>query len=558
MATGLAPTRRRPARCLGNLSGTALATQPFVRSKLRSAGALVAVLGTGACNEHPVKDVEYSDLDGRTPSWGVFECAPPEQVDVLLVIDDSPSMAGEQTRLAANLRGIMNAYRFAGQNLDVRIAVTSTTVPSPGCSPDAANDGRFITTTCRERLDDFIVSDSIEGEAADLRDVCLDACPFDAFGLEDESGVPSNNRWITNAGPISNVPEGVDPSDALACLGLQGANGCTFESPLEAMQRALIRARTPDDPQFGFLRPTASLFVLFITDEPDCSLRPSATDVLDPGGSRTFWSDPKAAYPTSAACWNAGVQCTGDPGSHDECHPVGRRADGELTEGDDSVLYPVERYIELLDGVLHEKHQVAPGLDQRVFISTVGGVPRDFASGDPIPYAEAETSAEQASFGIGPACTSRPARGYPPVRLRELVETYASGIQQELVSVCDGSYLSALACIPGPSYPKICLPQCMSDVEHNAIHGACTIVHHRDDGESLDVPPCEHRNGRWRFPHASDHACYIVREAGEWSCAGDSSNLIDIIRRYADSGCVEIDCPRVGILPDCPTLPGLE
>jgi hypothetical protein len=146
------------------------------------------------------------------------------------------------------------------------VAVTTTST----CMGDA---GTFVSTTCRERLDDFVVEESVDGPAADVRAAaCTDVCPLDAMALEPSRVVGSSalqpRPWLQH-GRFGNLPNGVDLSDAIACTVPVGISGCTHETPLLALQAALARARDPGDPQHGFLRHDASLFVVIVADEDE-------------------------------------------------------------------------------------------------------------------------------------------------------------------------------------------------------------------------------------------------------------------------------------------------
>ncbi len=95
------------------------------------AAAVVAVLA--ACNEVPVRNltttyqVQIQELRDR---------GKPAKLDVLWVIDDSPSMCQEQQSLASSFRTFLEVFqRFT--SIDMRVAVTSTNV----CAPDPRNPG---------------------------------------------------------------------------------------------------------------------------------------------------------------------------------------------------------------------------------------------------------------------------------------------------------------------------------------------------------------------------------------------------------------------------------
>src|SRR5690606_20250072 len=120
-------------------------------------------------------------------------------------------------------------------------------------------------------------------------------------------GEAAPRPWIESYSGVGNLPSGIDTLEAFQCFAPQGISGCGWESPLEAMARALDNMQNPERPEHGFLRSDALLAVLIVTDEVDCSISPGMGDALFV--DKTFW---EGNLMTSAACWNAGVACSGE------------------------------------------------------------------------------------------------------------------------------------------------------------------------------------------------------------------------------------------------------
>jgi hypothetical protein len=157
-----------------------------------------------------------------------------------------------------------------------------------------------------------------------------------------------------------------------------------------------------------------------------------------------FWSDPDAQYPTSAVCWNAGVTCTGGPGTYDACSSANKTVNGNDGNDGNAVLQPVSRY----SGI---KSQF-PGKPIRVFALT--GVPEGYATGDSdIVYQDSPDPVFQGDFGIGPGCAdlgdpNYPQVGLPPVRVREVANAFRGDSQRpRLHSICSDDYAPALQSI---------------------------------------------------------------------------------------------------------------
>ena len=343
-------------------------------------------------------------------------------VDIIFVVDNSGSMGEEQARLAASVNSLVDTLNAAVPPVDYRIAVTTTDNGNPWCQGTSSESGTFRATSCRERTNEFVFQGVQEGDVTD--EACLDVCAQDSLDLD----VP----WIDVDGATgsSNVPSG-DVTGALRCLLPQGIDGCGFEQPLESLRTALARVETLGEPNNGFRRPGALLAVAMVTDEVDCSYNPAHQTIFLPEGNRVFWSNQQDPAPTSALCWNAGVECTGSE-TYEECHAADLNIDGNPVAGDpatDAVLRPLSGYIDELSS-------------EAVYMVAINGVADDGS----IVYADTATDPDfQNSFGIGPGCSSSDSGAVPPVRIRQLVETVSG--PGNLHSVCDEDYSPALAAL---------------------------------------------------------------------------------------------------------------
>jgi hypothetical protein len=363
--------------------------------------------------------------DGTT---GVDTGEPPmpttRQVSVLFVIDNSGSMGEEQANLVAALDPFLGALT----DVDLRIAVTTTDNGNPWCQGTGPEGGRFVASQCRSRLSDFIFQGPTE---VDATTACTDYCPA---SLDGWSG-PASPWYERQADGTTNVGN-IEFADAVRCGLPQGINGCGFEQQLESMYKALARADAPQEAEFGFVDPGGLVAVILVTDEVDCSTDNEADTIFLPDGDRTFWSMPEGqASPTSAVCWNAGVECSGGPGTYDECHSVSLDALGNAVPDDEGVMRPLPRYTERLadsGAIAYGIVGVPSGGAAIVYRDAPGGTPND--------------PNFQVNFGIGPGCTSTVAEAVPPVRLRELVEGSPASAGA-LYSVCDLDWSSTLAAI---------------------------------------------------------------------------------------------------------------
>lgn len=485
-------------------------------------------------------------------------CLPvPPAVDVLLVIDDSPSMHEEAAALAENLRGFSQLYQRSV--LDYRIAVTSTDLGNPSCDPATADDGALLASSCRARPEQFVRGASVEAGPIDVWDEgCASHCGLDSLERLPTAlfeGGPARPRpWLERVGGVGNLPDGVDPDEALACLGSLGVSGCAFESPLAAAARALERSADPRDPAFGFLRPHAALLVLFITDEDDCSHRAEHGDVFEPGGDRALWSDPTAPEPTSAVCWSAGVAC--EAGDRGACHPVHRGPDGAPVPAEAAVLEPPEDHIALYEAIDRSKRAgvlYSPDVPG-VYVRRVGGT----LALEPAGAVDPQTLR---AFGTGPACTGEDGReAFPAPRLQVVVDAFPQDPGSRATSICEDVWIDALACVPAPFGGSEqpwdgCFVGCPEDEDPSTpgLQPRCRLERHDTlaDGRSTrrTLPRCE-----W----ADDgEPCWWpeVEDRGPWCLAAGGAfevRLRDVVPA-ARGTCLTLACaastrPRA----DCP------
>jgi hypothetical protein len=150
------------------------------------------------------------------------------RIDVIVVMDDSPSMAAHQARALESLRNAFDSV-FSALPLrpDVEMRVISSTAAGdaalPGCGKPAASD-----------------------------------CAVPAGGVFRQS---------QTCGEPSNFDGAV--ATAVSCAARFPATGCGIEQPLAALQASLQRRG---------LRPYALPVVVIVTDEDDCSSGTFAVD----------------------------------------------------------------------------------------------------------------------------------------------------------------------------------------------------------------------------------------------------------------------------------------
>ena len=437
--------------------------------------------GADGGEEDTGEKLDAGNASGGNGCAGDLGCT--DQIDLLIILDNSGTMGEEQLNLARNfpllIERLENLTDSDGTpvNPDVQIMVTTTDFANPACAPSQPPGyepakGAPISTSCTTRLQDFT---NLIGDVS-IPEACSNSCP---------AAVEPEGNFIAFSPFEDNIPDSVTPTDidgdgdedspaaqALSCIGPQGINGCGYEAPLEIMLQALYDGAEWNSNSTPFLRDGALLAVAIITDEADCSIQDfsimteSTYHEVDPATGNTRAS--------SALCWNAGVDCTAaGAGAYSECHS----RDGEMQ--------PTSRYINFLVGELRENRGKevimlgilgVPPVTERnpnpPFQPTAGGVfdlmYRDWADGQypggdilPDEFTAGVTAADkQFDFGIGPGCTGTDANGdftgqaIPPVRIKEVCEALnlddtAEGTRCCIESICDDDFSPAIECLTG-------------------------------------------------------------------------------------------------------------
>jgi len=466
--------------------------------------ALLAALT--ACNPVEVKEIEEDTGGcgrGLRCSYKGVSLQTVARIDLLVVVDNSGSMAPSQAKLVAGLEALLGRFQGSRSSLDLRVAFTTTDHGNPLCPDSTPEHGEFVLSSCLDRVDagEFLyegVDPPIDGAYA-----CTDACSLSNAALtiqptstEDDPELKPR-PWVELGVASSNLPVGVSLAEAIACFAPQGIAGCGYESPLESMFLALHRSETAQDPNAGFLRPEATLAVVLVTDEVDCSYNPAHEDVFLT--EKALWSDPEAAAPTSALCWRAGVECIGDPAGYASCAAQSVGVDGSVGVDDgEAVLHPMGRYLDVLAELEQERRMY--DASSEVLVAVIGGVPEGY-TGEELIYSAAGEQAYLDEFGVDPGCVDlngEPAA--PPVRLRELEEAQRVGEGPDnlnLSSVCAPAFDPALAALGDQIIDRIgfvCMPECVRDVDRTTptVEVNCTLRDtYYEEGEVRDLPQCE-------------------------------------------------------------------
>ena len=185
--------------------------------------------------------------------------APARMLDLVFMVDNSPSMAPKVAKLNQQFPKLIEALKDPNDGTlpDLRVAIidsdlgTGGAYPSGPCGPKTLPDGMS----------------SIYGDMGRFQMIHSAACGVTnpaATYLEYKAGQPLNF-----AGDINTV---------FACLaGNLGVQGCGEQHSLQAFEFALVAGGLGqvNDAQHTMVRSNAYLGLVFLTDEDDCSAAPN-------------------------------------------------------------------------------------------------------------------------------------------------------------------------------------------------------------------------------------------------------------------------------------------
>ncbi|MCS6797209.1 MAG: hypothetical protein NZ898_01545 [Myxococcota bacterium] len=318
-----------------------------------------------------------------------------DRVDLLLMVDNSGSMAEEQASLAEQIPRLVRALVTGDADDDGVVDFRPVQDLHVGViTPDMGTGGHRVPT-CHEPLfgdDGVLRTDAPVGRGCGPR-------------------YPS----------VLSYSPGVEP-DAFArdvsCVARRGTGGCGFEQQLEAVLKALTPSSSPlrfqagtrghgDGANAGFLRPDSLLAIVMLTDEEDCS-------VADPELFAPFTT----VYP-------------GDMNLRCFLYP--------------SAVHPIARYVDGLRALRADE----PGL---LLFAAITGVPVDLVDGvgDPPPETydyfariladpRMQERPDPSGMGLVPSCDV-PGRGVamPPRRIVAVASALQTGLDGSGRSVPSG------------------------------------------------------------------------------------------------------------------------
>jgi hypothetical protein len=262
--------------------------------------ALTLALGlaAGCIEDHPAPSAPVLHAQ-QPPPPQTFPASGGGQLDLLFVIDNSPSMGPMQAELMQSLGNLVAPLEALAVPPDLHVGIVSSDLGAgrfqyvPGCR--VGGDQGFLQNTPRHPTK--CGSGTGQGQLLTVSDRFLTLAP-------DPAGGPPKANFTGTL------------SDAFACYAALGDQGCGFEYQLASAQAALtpcspagLSPACPGGPNDGFLRQDAYLAVIVLSNEDDASA-PADTNLWDPSeDSVTSVLGPLTSYRQ----FEFGVVCDGLP-----------------------------------------------------------------------------------------------------------------------------------------------------------------------------------------------------------------------------------------------------
>ncbi|MEP6652487.1 MAG: hypothetical protein ABJA82_03960 [Myxococcales bacterium] len=424
--------------------------------------AIVPVLW--ACN---ARKLAPPKPDPKAVVKAKFQQSVNRDLDLLFMIDDSQSMAPLQKKMRDRLPDFMDVLKTLPGGLpNVHVAVVSSSLGAgvysnvPGCESDPNGN----------------TSGNMNG-AFQHSAACTQLNPGEKFLIDIAN--PAGGR-------IQNFT-GSDITPVFSCIADLGQKGCGFEHQFAATQLALERSLTAGDENAGFLRDSAYLAVVMLTNEDDCSV-PVDSKLFDPAQLKI--ADPLGGL-QSYRCNEFGHLCGGPPPSSPPHLPPPANAPVTLNNchsAEDGKLVTVAGFTKFLK-------DLKPSNPDQVLVAAIAGPVTPYV----VEGLVVETGAGmEAQPAIRHSCTSGTAGAEyadPAVRVKEWLDGFPKD-NQVFQSICAADFKPAMTAIAKAIGAKL-VAQCITGkiADNAAGQPDCDVSEQTKDGAGNihlnNIPMCD-------------------------------------------------------------------
>jgi hypothetical protein len=352
---------------------------------MRNAVILTSLLGVAVLTGCPDRTIsEVSPEQGRV-EYKDIPVNVSRKVDILFVIDDSPSMLDKQTNLKANFPNFINVLNTIQGGLpDVHIGVVTSDLGSSGA--------------------DGVTAPGIGGSAQGSCNGTGKNGALQTYGTTLVTGKYISDAPPTTMGGMRQVNYTGPLTAAFQAIASAGANGCGFEQHIEAAKRALQPSNTANA---GFLRSDAFLAIIIIGDEDDCSMEHAtliATDTSQLGPLQSF------------RCTRYGITCDTGGATSDAMNQVGPKGMCHSNESG-QYLTKIGDYVTFFKGL-------KPDDPTKVIVAAIAGVTTPVET-----ELRAPSGSTTAIPALAHSCTYTDSSNMvevadPAIRFKELVDSF--------------------------------------------------------------------------------------------------------------------------------------
>ena len=422
-------------------------------------------LALWACNSHPL-EAPIPLPEQQNDQY--YEVNPIRDIDILFMVDNSPSMEQEQANLGRNFPAFIDELKkIPGGLPNVHIGVISSDLgagPTPlmgGC-PTVAGDRGILQAKA---------GCGINGG--------------DRFLKSEPNGTA--NPTVNFQGDLGTV---------FSCMAKLGVTGCGYEHQLQSTRVALYDSVTKENT--GFLRENAFLAIILITDEDDCSADINTNLFTD---DATF-----AGTAASFRCAQVGHLCNG------MVPPISGTFTANLSDCEPNEM---GRLIKVED-VVTSIRAVKPRPDQQIIVSGIFGWPNTLAGAQYRYYKNPN------DIDYAPICESANGQATAALRMKKFVDAFGSN--GSFFPICQDDFRPAMKQIGEKLAAKLgnpCISAPLVDTKpETGIQADCQVIDQVPSGSSFTytaLPRCDLGNPPcWRL--AADATC------------GESGYKIDVDR----------------------------
>jgi len=393
------------------------------------AATSLILIFTLACINRPMKNATPDPFIGSIIS---IPQSAERDVDMLFVVDNSGSMAGEQATLRANFPALMTALKnMVGGLPNVHLGVTTTDLGTgmfqiTYCEEVGGDAGALVKGNCTNPVGGKNYIIDVEPPSCEVSKNTDNTCSSYTCTQAHCDAVEPGTTFVEDS--VTGCPRcrnytGESLEDVFDCVATLGTMGCGFEQPLEAMKKALDN----NPANVGFIRDNAFLAIILITDEDDCSgSNPQLYDNTQTDINSTL--GPLTSY----RCFEFGITCDINSRTHQ-----GTRQNCVPREDAAALLHPLSRYIQFLQALKDEQMLVVAAIAGPVTPSPTGVGHNMVVGLDDMSNPDLQYS-----------CTTAVDGAVPGIRIYNLIAEFNA--QEDLAewaysSICSADYTPALA-----------------------------------------------------------------------------------------------------------------